>query len=135
MSQPKSNTHSVGKNGSTLIFVVDDEPMLLELAVVILEPLGYTVKTFRDPESALAAYKDSKPRPAIVLTDYAMHAMNGLQLIEACRRLQPRQKVLLLSGTVDQQVYRNSAFKPDCFLAKPYAAKQLTEAVKELLGA
>ena len=126
MSQTKSNAHSAGRNGSTLLFVVDDEPMLLELATVILEPLGYTVKTFRDPESALQAFTAAKPRPAIILTDYAMHTMNGMELIEACRRLHPRQKILLLSGTVDQQVYRNSAFKPDRFLAKPYQAKQLT---------
>ncbi|HXU79573.1 MAG TPA: response regulator [Methylomirabilota bacterium] len=134
MSQTKSNAHSAGRNGSTLLFVVDDEPMLLELATVILEPLGYTVKTFRDPESALQAFTAAKPRPAIILTDYAMHTMNGMELIEACRRLHPRQKILLLSGTVDQQVYRNSAFKPDRFLAKPYQAKQLTDAVKELLA-
>ena len=134
MSQTKSNAHSTGRNGSTLLFVVDDEPMLLELASVILEPLGYTVKTFRDPESALQAFTAAKPRPAIILTDYAMHTMNGMELIEACRRLNPRQKILLLSGTVDQQVYRNSAFKPDRFLAKPYQAKQLTDAVKELLA-
>lgn len=134
MSQ-KSNAPSAGRNGSTLLFVVDDEPMLLELAAVILEPLGYTVKTFRDPESALQAFTAAKPRPEIILTDYAMHTMNGMELIEACRRLQPQQKILLLSGTVDQQVYRNSAFKPDRFLAKPYQAKQLTDAIKELLAA
>ena len=134
MSQ-KSNAPSTGRNGSTLLFVVDDEPMLLELAAVILEPLGYTVKTFRDPESALQAFTAAKPRPEIILTDYAMHTMNGMELIEACRRLQPQQKILLLSGTVDQQVYRNSAFKPDRFLAKPYQAKQLTDAIKELLAA
>ena len=93
MSQTKSNAHSAGRNGSTLLFVVDDEPMLLELATVILEPLGYTVKTFRDPESALQAFTAAKPRPAIILTDYAMHTMNGMELIEACRRLHPRQKI------------------------------------------
>jgi CheY-like chemotaxis protein len=135
MSQSKSNSHSPGRNGTTLIYVVDDEPMLLELATVILEPLGYSVKTFRDPKSALQAFTAAKPRPAVILTDYAMHTMNGMELIEACRRLQPRQKVLLLSGTVDEHVYRNSAHKPDRFLAKPYQAKQLTDAVKELLGA
>ena len=134
MSQTKSNAHSAGRNGSTLLFVVDDEPMLLELATVILEPLGYTVKTFRDPESALQAFTAAKPRPAIILTDYAMHTMNGMELIEACRRLHPRQKILLLSGTVDQQVYRNSAFKPDRFLAKPYGGSQLISLIESLLS-
>src|SRR5882724_9597621 len=56
MSEIKVNNAKNGKGTKALIFVVDDEPMLLELAAVILEPLGYAVKTFRDPHSALAAY-------------------------------------------------------------------------------
>jgi CheY-like chemotaxis protein len=134
MAPRKPNNSADGKNKNDLIFVVDDEPMLLELATVILEPLGYHVKTFRDPESAVRAFALEDPRPALILTDYAMHTMNGLELIEACRRIQPRQKILLVSGTVDERVYRNSSFKPDSFLAKPYQAKQLAEVVKSLLG-
>ena len=59
--------------------------------------------------------------------------MNGLDLIAACRRLQPRQRILLLSGTVYEHIYSNVAAKPDRFLGKPYQAKQLIEAVRTLL--
>ena len=55
-----------------------------------------------------------------------------MELLEACRRLRPDQKVLMISGTVDETIYRNSPCKPDSFLAKPYQAKQLAELVKEL---
>src|SRR5258708_39755452 len=132
MSEPKKN-HSPGTgNSRPLISVVDDEPMLLELAAVILEPLGYAVKTFRDPQSALAAFTAARPRPGLLITDFSMHRMNGMELLEACRRLRPDQKVLMISGTVDETIYRNSPCKPDSFLAKPYQAKQLAELVKEL---
>ena len=40
------------------VFVVDDEPMLLELASVIIKPLGCEVRTFRDPEAALQRLLD-----------------------------------------------------------------------------
>src|SRR5579863_9564609 len=83
-----------------LVYVVDDEAMLLELAAVILEPLGYEILTFRDPEAALEAFARARQRPALLITDYAMHSMNGMDLIQECRRLEPGQKVLLLSGTV-----------------------------------
>ena len=116
-----------------LIYVVDDEPMLLELATVVLEPLGYTVKTFRDPETALQNFVRAQPQPDLVITDYAMHKINGLELIHACKKIQPKQKFLLLSGTVDEQVYRDAPFKPDRFLAKPYKARQLIQAVRALL--
>jgi len=132
MSETKVNNARNGKATKALIYVVDDEPMLLELAAVILEPLGYAVKTFRDPQSALAAFTAAQPRPGLVITDFSMHRMNGMELLEACRRLRPEQKVLMISGTVDEAIYRNSPCKPDSFLAKPYQAKQLVDLVKEL---
>jgi CheY-like chemotaxis protein len=133
MSQPKVKFSGNGKASKALIYVVDDEPMLLELAAVILKPLGYAVNTFRDPQSALQAFTDARPRPALLITDYAMHRMNGMDLMEACRRLESEQKVLMISGTVDESIYRNSDCKPDLFLAKPYQAKKLAELVKELI--
>jgi DNA-binding NtrC family response regulator len=133
MSDTKVNNARNGKATKALIYVVDDEPMLLELATVILEPLGYAVKTFRDPQSALTAYTASRPRPALIITDFSMHRMNGMELLEACRRLRPNQKVLMISGTVDETIYRNSPGKPNYFLAKPYQAKQLVDLVKELV--
>jgi CheY-like chemotaxis protein len=135
-TSPNKNHSSNGKkNGRSLLYVVDDEPMLLELASVILAPLGYIIKTFRDPQAALKAFTEANPGPDILLTDYAMHTMNGMDLIMACRKLKPRQKILLLSGTVDQNIFRNSPQKPDRFLAKPYQANQLIEAVAALLEA
>src|SRR5437879_12892523 len=98
MSQPKVKFSGNGKATKALIYVVDDEPMLLELAAVILEPLGYLVKTFRDPQSALQAFTAARPRPVLLITDFAMHRMNGMALMEACRRLQPAQKAILIRG-------------------------------------
>jgi len=136
MNDPKgTNSRKQKANGAgALIFVVDDEPMLLELAAVILEPLGYNVKTFRDPQTAVDAYTSSKPPPELVITDYAMHTMNGMDLIKACRDLDPQQRVLLISGTVDEHIFRKAKVKPDRFLAKPYQAKQLVDLVEELLS-
>jgi len=134
MNEPVANRSKPANCGEQVIFVVDDEAMLLELAAVILEPCGYDVKTFRDPESALRAYAAAQPAPALLITDYAMHAMNGLELLEACRRVHPRQRALLLSGTVGPEVLHNAPCQPDRFLPKPYQAKQLIAAVKSLLA-
>jgi DNA-binding NtrC family response regulator len=122
-----------GDHHDALIFVVDDEPMLLELADMILASAGYQVKTFRDAVSALDALSSSHPPPALILTDYAMHSMNGMELIKECRRVHPGQRTLLVSGTVDETVYRDSPCKPDQFLAKPYKAGQLLAAVRLVL--
>lgn len=133
MTASKANNSAQTNHHRALIYVVDDEPMLLELASVILEPLGFGVKTFRDPDSAIATFTSANPPPALVITDYSMHSTNGMDLIKACRRVHPRQRILLVSGTVDEHIYRDSPMKPDRFLAKPYQAKQLVEVVESLL--
>jgi len=59
--------------------------------------------------------------------------MNGMQLIEKFRQLEPKQKILLVSGTVGEDIFQDVPAKPDRFLAKPYQANQLTTCVKALL--
>jgi len=132
-SKPDNTQSESAKHPGALLYVVDDEPMLLELATVILEPEGYRVKTFRDPELALQTYTSALERPGILITDYAMHSMNGMELIEQFRRLEPRQKILLVSGTVGEEIFQNARARPDCFLAKPYQAAELMRAVSRLL--
>ena len=134
MNEPKTNNLGSDQPDGALIYVVDDEPMLLELASAILEALGYTIETFRSAESALRAFKAAEPPPALLITDYAMQEMTGLDLVAACRQIQPKQKVLLVSGTVEEDIYHNAPMKPDRFLAKPYQAKELIDAVETLLA-
>jgi DNA-binding NtrC family response regulator len=131
--EPIAQSPETEKATGDLIYVVDDEPMLLELARIILEPLGYNVRTFRDPVTALQAFSAARPRPALLITDYAMHELDGMNLINACRRLAPAQKILLISGAAGPEIYAKAHVKPDRFLAKPYNAKQLAGLVKAIL--
>jgi two-component system response regulator YesN len=124
----------VKAGNAPVVFIVDDEVMLLDLAEVILKPEGFEVRTFRDAETALAEYVRAKPPPCAVITDYAMGAMNGLDLIRECRQLNPDQRTILVSGTVDEDVYANVEMKPDCFLSKPYNAEQFVATVRTLTG-
>ncbi len=104
------------------IFIVDDEPMLLELAEKILGDAKYDIQTFNNPEKALSAYSSAEKPPELVITDFAMHQMDGLDLIRECRRLHPKQKMILVSGTVDEIVFSGTGVRPDGFLAIASAA-------------
>ena len=123
---------SHSKPPGPLVFVVDDEPMLLELAEAILKPLGCVVRTFRDPELALKEFPAA--RPALIVTDYAMGRMSGMDLVRECRRANPAQKIILLSGTVDEQVFADAPMKPNRFISKPYQIKDFSECVQSLLA-
>ncbi len=113
------------------VFVVDDEVLLLELAETILTPLGCKVRTFTDPEVALKEFPAAAP--AVVLTDYAMGRMSGMDLIRECRKLNPSQKTILISGTVDGEVFAGAPVKPDLFVAKPYDVNKLVETVRKMM--
>jgi len=130
MSQPESK--DVGSPPT--IYVVDDEQMLLDLAEMILEPTGFQVCLFRDPQKALTEYKAAESPPDVLVTDYAMGPMNGMELIHECKQFHPEQKTILLSGTVDEGIYAQSAVKPDRFLAKPYQVNKLVEVIHELIA-
>jgi len=117
-----------------VVFVVDDEPALLDLLEMVLAPEGFDVRTYQDPLRAMAEYATLQPPPSLVITDYAMAGANGLEVIRACHKLNPRQKTMLLSGTVDESVYADSDVKPDIFIPKPYNADTLVAEVRALTG-
>jgi CheY-like chemotaxis protein len=119
-------------NAPVTIFVVDDEPMLLEMAVMILEPLHFRVRTFRDPQTAVAEFSAANPPPALIVTDYAMHSMSGMDLIRECRRIHPKQKISLVSGTVDESIYTKAEAQPHRFLAKPYQVSDFVTLIQSL---
>lgn len=112
------------------IFIVDDEPAVVELAAMILQPLGYKVRTFNNPNKVLEEFPAAKP--ALVVTDYAMGELTGLDLVRECKRINPHQKVLLMSGTVDEGIFAGEDTQPDAFLPKPFQVKELVEMVQRL---
>jgi CheY-like chemotaxis protein len=118
-----------------LIYIVDDEALLLDLAEASLAPGGYRIKKFADPADALKSFAREKPRPDMLVTDYAMGKMNGLELLEKCRTFNPQLKCVLLSGTVGAEVVLNAPSKVDQFVGKPYQPQNLFDLVQRVLPA
>jgi two-component system, cell cycle sensor histidine kinase and response regulator CckA len=116
------------------IYVVDDDPTILEVTHTLLEIHGYRVAAFQSPEDALKAYAAAKPRPRLLLTDYVMPGMNGMELIDRCREVEPQLRSVMMSGSVGEEVFRGSSSKPDQFLRKPFLAAQLVACVQAALG-
>ena len=117
-----------------LIYIVDDEPLLLDLAEASLAPGGFTVKKFTDPDQALKSFAKGRPKPDVVVTDYAMGKMNGLELLQKCRAHRSDVKCVLLSGTVGAEVVLDAPTKVDRFVGKPYQPETLLELVRRVLA-
>jgi DNA-binding NtrC family response regulator len=135
MNQSNAAPTSAESHSPPLIFIVDDEPMLVEFAASVLQSAGCSVQSFTDPTVLLKALGQSAPKPALLVTDYDLgpHALNGLELIVKCHEIHPSLKTILASGTVDGSVTLQHPAKVDRFLSKPYPPAQLKAMVADLL--
>jgi len=116
------------------VFVVDDEPTLLDLAEAALQELPVSIQKFPTPQEALAAFRKARTKPAVLVTDYALGKMNGLELIAQCRKLHPELKVVMVSGHAVAEIALAAPAQVDRFLPKPYPPEALADIVKQLVG-
>jgi DNA-binding response OmpR family regulator len=116
-----------------LIFIVDDESLLGEMAEAVLSSEGFHSRVFTSPVEALDALKTSERPPALLVTDCVMQGMSGIDLIKQSRDHAPRLKTILLSGTVTEDYVTHSGVRPDRFIPKPYNVQVLISTVRDLL--
>jgi len=117
-----------------LVFVVDDDPDILNLIKHVLDLEGFEVQSFTNPEEALIEFKSSSRRPEMIVTDYCMQPMSGLELISRCRETQPELKTIVISGMVDQKDLEQLPQKSDRFISKPFKVSNLIQTLNETLN-
>src|SRR5436190_19103776 len=132
---PPANQKKSRPDEEPLLYLVDDQEVALDVAEAMLEGEGFRIKKFVDPEEAWKSFQREKAKPDVLITDYAMGKMNGLELIEKCKGKYPSLKTLLISGVASAEVQFSATVPADRFLAKPYPAPTLAETVRELLAA
>lgn len=119
--------------GTSLIYVVDDAPLIAEMIEVFLKMDGYPVRIFTNPEAAWNTFAAATPKPQLLITDYAMQPFHGLELIERCLKVLPSLKTILISGNVTENIIEQFSAKPDFFIQKPFRSRLLLDAVEGLL--
>ncbi len=81
------------------ILLVDDNRDGLLVRRLLLEELGYSVRVARNGEEGLTSFQADNFD--VVVTDYKMPRMNGVELIQQIRKINPNARVILLSGFVE----------------------------------
>ncbi|MGA2134682.1 MAG: response regulator [Bryobacteraceae bacterium] len=115
------------------ILLVDDNRQGLIARKSLLQELGYNITTATSGDEALELF--SKHKFDVVVTDYKMPRMNGVDLIKRIRSLDANSRVILLSGFVEPLGLNEQTTGADVVIAKSAGeVGQLTRSVKRLLA-
>jgi two-component system, OmpR family, response regulator VicR len=117
----------------TTILVVDDEFLITDILVDVLEEEGFRVLTASNGRKALEIL--DRETPALVVTDFMMPLMNGLELAQAIKANPgwAQIPIILLSGA-QGAIARGY---PDLFAAvydKPFRIEAVVATVREVIG-
>ena len=125
---------SVGTTASGEIFVVDDDPMVLNALSVVLSREGYQVTGFAEGASFLAAAKSRTP--TCVILDVHMPGQSGLDILKELNAQQYPAPIFIISGVGDipmaVEAIKNGAFD---FIEKPFDASTVVTRVREAVEA
>ena len=123
------------KPSGATVLVVDDEPNLRRVLSAVLARDGHEVLVADGGRDAIRKAK-AQHKLDLLITDYLMPDMNGLEVLESVRKHHPGLRALIISGhgTVRSAVeaMRLGAFD---FITKPFDVEQVRDAVDRALAA
>ena len=120
--------------GDETILVVEDEEQILVLTRNILEKYGYTVLQTASAEEAVRIVEQHEGDIHLLLTDVVMPTMNGKQLQQKVKVLNPAIKTIFMSGYTDNVIaHRGVLDKGENFIQKPFPLNALVRMVRDVL--
>jgi CheY-like chemotaxis protein len=100
----------------------------------VLKIQGFTVRGFTDPVEALNDFKAEHGDDDLLVTDYRMERMTGLELIKGCRVECPSLRSVVISGIREEDELARIPLESDRFLAKPFSVHALMESIDSTLA-
>ncbi|MCK9296729.1 MAG: cache domain-containing protein [Desulfobulbaceae bacterium] len=133
--QAKQEEHEeIIPGGKEHIVFVDDEEFIVDIAQQMLEMLGYRVVGKTDSREAFAYFKEHAGEVDLVITDFTMPHMTGLDLAKEIRKIRPELPILLCTGY--NTGFSEAELKEagiNAFILKPVVRKELAGVVRKVL--
>ena len=133
LSKLNSNVSSAFKDKTVLL--IDDEKLVVEIGELMLLRLGHKVLKANSGSEAVKIFMEYKNQIDLVIMDMYMPEMNGQELADKLRKIDPKVKVLLSSGglaDLEEKEIISRGF--DGFISKPYSIDSLSEKMANILN-
>ena len=134
---PQLKEHRIGGDsilkGSETILLADDENSIRSVMIATLSFRGYKVLEAVDGEEAVQRYRETGKDIDLVLLDIQMPRMNGWDAMETILTINPKARVLLLSGGSPVEPNPGAADRAAGILLKPFQNVQLLRSIREAL--
>ena len=117
------------------VLIADDEPNIVISLEFLLEQSGYEIRTVANGDDALRVAREF--RPHLLLLDIMLPLKNGFEVCQVIREspeLNPVKIIMLTAKGRETEVAKGLALGADAYITKPFATRELLEAVKRLLG-
>jgi two-component system cell cycle sensor histidine kinase/response regulator CckA len=121
------------RGNGELVLVVDDEPQIRDITAAMLSRNGYRVLTAGDGAEAVALFATRSGEISVLITDLIMPNLDGAALANIALHLNPRLKVLAMSGLSSANRTGKTERFGGAFLFKPFKLQALLAAVGALL--
>jgi CheY-like chemotaxis protein len=120
----------IAVEGNENILLIDDDREVLTLIKDILETHGYHVMPMNNSLTAIDVFKNNADKIQLVITDIVMPLMEGNELINIIKEIQPDIRTIVISGYSDEPVNKGEV---DFFLKKPFEGIELLSTVRRVL--
>jgi CheY-like chemotaxis protein/two-component sensor histidine kinase len=121
-------------SGTGTLLVVDDEPLVRNVARVLLESVGFDVVEAANGVEAVAIYRSRAAEIRAVLLDVTMPGLGGVEALKRIREVDPGARVILSSGYDERDTIADLRRDQGVeFLQKPYRARTLLTKLRTVL--
>ena len=118
--------------GTERILYVDDEQLLVEMAEDMLTALGYSVIGISKSTDALKFMKEKGNDIDILITDYTMPGMNGIELAKEVLKIRNNIPIILCTGfSSELNPERAAAIGVNSLLMKPFRISEIGRAIRD----
>ncbi len=131
-----ASTNQAARGGLETVLLVEDEGSVRALAETVLKKFGYNVLVADSGQAALDIWRQKRDSIDVLLTDVIMPHMSGGELAHKLREMNPRLKVLFMSGYTDDMIASHGVLAGETqLIQKPFTAEGLGRKLRDVLDA